>query len=70
MIRGGARILVRGDIKQNFIHEIPLKSCTAMASPKFRFGGHSAKMYSPKTFEKFIKHLHKNFKKFSKIFQK
>ena len=65
-----------GNLGQNFIHEFSLKSCTAMASPQIRFVGgvgHSAKMYSSKTLEKFWK-FYKNFalklKKFSKIFQK
>ena len=54
----------------------PLKSCTAIASPKFRFGSdiqqkcihrHQRLL---KNFEKFIKNLHKNLKilqNFSKI---
>ena len=51
-----------------------LKSCSAMASPKFWFGGgHSPKTYSLKTFEMFwkiYKKLAQKFTKFSKLFQK
>ena len=62
--KGGARILVQrgGGHRTKFHTWIPLKSCTAMAPPKFQFcGGHSAKMYSSKNLEKiffkFIKQI-------------
>ena len=53
--QGRHRILIRGEGEhgKNFIHDSS-KSCTAIASPKFGSnGGHSRKMYSSKTFEKF-----------------
>ena len=48
--------------------------CTTVALPEFRFGGggHSAKIYSTKTFKNFWKiyiRFAQNFKNFSKIFQ-
>ena len=47
----------RGEHGTKFYTWIPLKSCTAMASPKFRFGGggHSAIMYLSETFENCFK---------------
>ena len=51
-----SRILVRGAEHWTKFHTwTPLMSCTAMASPKFRFGGTFSKMYSSKTFEKILK---------------
>ena len=58
-IRGGARILVRGEQRAKFHTWIPLKSCTTMASPKFRFG---------KTFSKNV--LIKDFCKLKNLFTK
>ena len=52
---------------------IPLESCTAMASPKFRFGGFRKKLLI-KDFENFWKiykqNLHKNLKNLQKNFIK
>ena len=71
MFRGGARILVGGgNIGQNFIHELLSSPLLQWRRQNFGSGGHSAKLYSSKTFEKFekfIKNLHKNLKKFSKF---
>ena len=62
-----------GGTSKKFHTWIPLKSCTAMASPKFRFGGgHSAQMYSSKTFVellKIYKQFDKNLKNSPKIFK-
>ena len=60
--KGGARIFVRGgNIKQNFIHEFLSSPVLQWRRQKFASGGHSAKMYSSKTFEKFWKILKKKF---------
>ena len=54
MFRGGARILVRvGDIIQNFIHEFLSSPVLQWRRQNLGSEGHSAKMYSSKTFEKF-----------------
>ena len=76
-ISSGSRILVRGGRSSDRISymNFSLKSCTAMASPKFRFGGwqkfsKNELIKDLKIFEKFIKNLHKNLKNlqnFSKI---
>ena len=74
-IRGGARILVRGRGQRTKFHTlIRLKSCTAMASPKFRFGEIFSKNVLIKDLCKilkiFLKYLHKNLKflqNFSKL---
>ena len=70
----GSRILVRGGEKaQTEFHTwIPLKSCTAMASPKFRFGGTEIrqKFTNKRLLKNLLKNLHKNLKNlqhFSKI---
>ena len=69
MFGGGARILVRGDTGQNFIHEFLSSPVLQWRRQNFGSGGgHSAKMYSSKTFEKSIKHLHKNLKHSPKFF--
>ena len=64
MLRGSARILVRGeDIGQNFIHDFLSSPVLQWRRQNFGSGGYLAKMHSSKTlkkFEKFIKKLHKN----------
>ena len=69
MFKGGARILVRGTSDRI--------SCPDLSSPVLQWrrqnfgsgGGHSSKMYSSKTFEKFIKNVHKNLKNSPKFFK-
>ena len=62
-----------GEPRTEFHTWIFLNSCTAMASPKFRFeeGEHPAKMYSSKSFDNFWKiykkNVHKNLKNFPKF---
>ena len=75
---GGARILIlgrrqnfgsRGDIGKNLIHEFFSSPVLQWRRQNFGSGGHSAQMYSSKTFEKFIKNLHKNLKNSPKVFK-
>ena len=57
---------------QLIISSLKIMSISQERRQNFGSGGHSARMYSSKTlknFEKFIKKLAQNFKKFSKIFQ-
>ena len=62
-----SRILVRGgNIGQKFIHEFHLSPVLQWRSQNFGSGGHSAKMYSSKTFEKILK----VYKKFAQNFKK
>ena len=59
-----------GDIRQNFIHEfLTSPVCNGVAKISV-WGGHSAKMYSSKTFEFFfnLKNLHK-FQNSPKVFK-
>ena len=56
MFRGNARILVWGeDIGQNFIHDFLSSPVLQWRRQNFGSGGHSVKMHSSKTFEKFLK---------------
>ena len=70
--RGGARILVWGEHQKKFHIWIPFKSCTAMASPKFRSGENiqhkSTHQRLLKNFEKFIKIFAQKFKISPKFF--
>ena len=74
MFRCGARILVEGDIKQNFIHD----SC--LSSPVLQWSrqnsvreGDIQQKCTPrrlkKNFERFIKNLHKNLINSPKFFK-
>ena len=57
--------------KISYMNSSQVLYCNYIAKISVRGGGYLAKMYSSKTFEKFIKNLQKKkFKKFSKIFQK
>ena len=70
MFRGNARILVRGgDIGQNFIHDFFSSPVLQWRRQNFGSGGHSEKMHSSKTFEKFLK-IYKKFAQKSKKFSK
>ena len=61
MLRGNARILVRGggNIGQNFIHDFLSSPVLQWRRQNFGSGRHSAKMHSSKTFENFLK-IYKN----------
>ena len=72
MFRGGARILVRkGEHRPKFHTWFPLKSCIAMASPKFRFRGRTfSKNVLIKDFWKIYKtNLHKKIINSPKFFK-
>ena len=69
IFRGNARILVLGgNIGQNFIHDFLSSSVLQWRRQNFGSGGHSAKLYSSKTFEKFRK-IYKKFAQNLKILQ-
>ena len=60
--RGGARILARKEKHRTKFHTlIPLKSCTAMASPKFWFGRDIQQKYTNQRPLKILKNLLKQF---------
>ena len=71
MFRCGARILVEGDIKQNFIHDSSLTVLQCSRQNSVREGGDIQQKCThrrlKKNFEKFIKNLHKNLIEFKKI---
>ena len=75
MFRCGARILVEGDIKQNFIHDSSLSSPVLQWSRQnsVRKGGDIQQKCThkrlTKNFEKFIKQLHKNLINSPKFFK-
>ena len=56
---GGARIWLEGGKHRKMVH---VKSCTAMASQKFRFGGKDIqqKCTHQRLLKNLYKHLHKN----------
>ena len=65
MFRGNAKIVFfwGGGTSDKISYMISLKSCTAMASPKFRFGRTFSKNAPIKDLKKilnFLKNLHKN----------
>ena len=68
MFRGNARILVwEGNIGQNFIHEFFSSPVLQWLGQNFGSGGHSVKMNSSKTFEKFLKFYKKFAQKFNEF---
>ena len=73
MFRGGARIVVRGDIGQNFIYDFLSNPVLQWRRQNFGWNTFSKSVLIKdflKNFEKFRKILQKKFNKFSKIFQK
>ena len=73
MFRGCARILVRGDIRQNFIHKFLSSPVLMWRHQNFTSRGAFSKNVLIKDFrkisKKFIKKILQKFIKFSKIFQ-
>ena len=69
MFRCGARILVEGDIKQNFIHDSSLSLyCNGVAKIRFEKGETFSKNVHIEDLRK-IKNLHKNLINSQKFFK-